>query len=154
MSDEKLSRAEIGRRAMEKRWGPHRAARLAAGLPATVREERGRKPDRFSDPDVDAYWIAEADAAGLIPENAPSTARRRIAFRYAQAVTDELARRVRTDPSTRLSSTEERIAYYEAEVVRLTAVEAADLRRAAEHRRQREAAENMLADLHFLGDHA
>lgn len=142
-------RAASGRAGMESRWAAHRAARLAAGLPATVREEQGRKPDRFSDPALEAIWIDRAEAAGVIPAGCASTQRRRTAFRYAQAVTAETSRRAAEKVTTPLTGTDERIAYYEAEIERLASAERMDRRRADEHQRQREAAESILADLLF-----
>ncbi|WZH35472.1 MAG: hypothetical protein PIR02_11870 [Microbacterium enclense] len=144
---ERRARAEQGRRGMESRWAAHRAARVAAGLPPTVREELGRKPDRFTDPDVEAHWLAAADAAGVIPAKATSTERRRIAFRYAQAVTAETAQRAASKLPTALTSTDERVAYYEAEIARLSAAETMDRRRADQHQREREAAEATLAEI-------
>ncbi|WP_144833017.1 hypothetical protein [Microbacterium sp. BH-3-3-3] len=138
-----------GRRGMESRWAAHREARLAAGLPATVREEQGRKPDRFSDPDVEAVWLERADAADVIPEGSTSTQRRRIAFRYAQAVTAQTSQRAAQKLTTPPTSTEERLAYYEAEIVRLTAAERVARRHADEHQRQREQAEAIVADIVF-----
>lgn len=138
-----------GSKGMESRWAAHRAARLAAGLPATVREEQGRKRDRFSDPAIEGIWIDRAEAAGVIPERATSTEVRRTAFRYAQAVTAETSRRAAEKVTTPLTGTDERVAYYEAEIERLASAERMDRRRADEHQRQREAAESILADLLF-----
>lgn len=138
-----------GTKGANDRWAEHRAKRLARGLPATVREEQGRKPDRFSDPEIEAYWIERAEAAGVIPDGATSTEIRRITFRYAKSVEGERSRRAAEKVATPLTGTDERIAYYEAEIERLASAERMDRRRADEHQRQREAAESILADLLF-----
>lgn len=150
MSGESLDRAEAGRRAIEKRWAPYRAARIAAGLPATKSEERGRKADRFDDPEVEAHFIAAADAEGVIPEGATSTQRRRIAYRYAQAVTAELEARAKVGNGASLSSSESRLAYYEAELRRLDAADAAAEMHAKARAKYREEIESALTDLLFL----
>ncbi|WP_295785906.1 hypothetical protein [uncultured Microbacterium sp.] len=147
-------RAASGRAGMESRWAEYRAARLAAGKPATVREEQGRKPDRFSDPEIEAYWIERAEAARVIPDGATSTQVRRIAFRYAKSVESETSRRATEKVAAPLTGTDERVAYYEAEIERLTNAERMDRRRADEHQRQREAAESILADILFRGSGA
>lgn len=137
------------RKGQDGRWAEYRAARLAAGKPATVREEQGRKPDRFSDPEIEAYWIERAEAAGVIPDGATSTQVRRIAFRYAKSVESETSRRATEKVAAPLTGADERVAYYEAEIERLTNAERMDRRRADEHQRQREATESILADILF-----
>lgn len=149
MSDKSAERAAAGRRAIEKRWAPYRAARLAAGLPATKGEARGRKPDKFDDPEIEAHYLAAAEDAGLFPEKATSQQRRRIAYRYAEAVTAELERKVAERPDATLSSADERIAYYEAEIRRLDAADAADVVRAEARAKYRVEIEDALTDVLF-----
>lgn len=151
MSDKSAERAAAGRRAIEKRWAPYRAARLAAGLPATKGEARGRKPDKFDDPEIEAHYLAAAEEAGLFPAKATSQQRRRIAYRYAEAVTAELERKVaERGADATLSSADERIAYYEAEIRRLDAADAADAVRAEARAKYRVEIEDALTDLLFL----
>lgn len=83
--------ARRGRENIEGRWAAYREARLAAGLPATKREERRAKP-RFLPPDLESHWLAEAAARGLT-EGMPRTAARQVAKRLAQAAAAEQARR-------------------------------------------------------------
>ncbi|MGW9627637.1 hypothetical protein [Microbacterium sp. NPDC055521] len=142
---------EQGRRDAEKRWAKYRADRIARGLPPTVREERGRKPDRFTDPDERAHWEARADEAGLFGEKATATQRHLIAYRFAQASAAELAQQIAArGADATLSSVDERIAYYEAELRRLDAADAADAMRAKDRADYRAEIENALADIHFL----
>ena len=144
-------RAAAGRRAIEKRWAPYRAARIAAGLPPTKGEARGRKPDKFDDPEIEAHYLAAADEAGLFPEKSTSQQRRRIAYRYAEAVTAELARQTaERGADASLSSAEERIAYYEAEIRRLDAADLADAERAKARKKYRAEVEDALTHLLFI----
>lgn len=50
------ARAERGRVAIEKRWGPYRQARLDAGLAPTKALQSGRG-SRFLEPDEEPFWL-------------------------------------------------------------------------------------------------
>ena len=79
-------RVAQGKRDVEKRWGPYRAARIAAGLPATRGEEVGR-PRRYFEAgsDEEAHWLRVAEDRGLITADMARPQRRRIAYSISTA---------------------------------------------------------------------
>jgi hypothetical protein len=85
------ARAERGRRNIEKRWAKYREDRIAAGLPATKTQARGRR-ERFVDPDSEPYWLAEVERLGLVSDDDTRTARRLAAKHLADSVTADLGR--------------------------------------------------------------
>lgn len=141
--------ASYGRQGAEKRWAAHRAARLAAGLPATAREESGKAPDYFDDAEVERFWMQRAEDAGLIPEGATRRQHRRIARRFADANAAEIARAGREGAAAGVSDVDVLIAHHEAEVARWRAAAEQDRARALEHDRLAELAEGALTDLLF-----
>lgn len=88
--DRVLYEAMVGRLFAEGQHEARRAQRLAAGLPATVAAERGRK-SRFCDPESEPHWISEARRLGLDP-GGNHTVLRLIARRLSDAATEELTR--------------------------------------------------------------
>lgn len=133
-ADKPFDRVAAGREAIERRWAPYRAARIAQGLPPTKHAARGRTPDRLDDPVLEAYWMERAEAAGLYDDSFPRTKRRRIAQRLAQAETAAIA--TSTQEATQAPDDDEIVAtYHSREIARLTAARASDLRRAEEHAR-------------------
>lgn len=139
-----------GRAAVEKRWAAYRADRVARGLLPTKAEERGAKRDRFeAGSDEDVFWQERGVALGIIPVNAPSTKRRRIAYRLATAETAAIVEGNRHTPAqpAETSDVDVLLTYHRAEVARLTAARAADLRRADEHLRLATEHETAIADL-------
>lgn len=90
MSQSTEDRAERGRRNIEKRWAKYREERIAAGLPATKAQARGRKERFVADPDGEAYWMAEVARLGLVPDDASRTTRRLAAKRLADSATADL----------------------------------------------------------------
>ena len=93
------SRSETNRANANARWAAHRAARVAAGLPPTVSEQRRRVPRFLDDPDVERFWISELErlglSAGLSRQPLRAQAKRladAAAFEMAEADPDEAAR--------------------------------------------------------------
>lgn len=121
-----------GRRGAEKRWAAHRAERIAQGLAPTRDAERGTKPDRFDDPEVEAYWMDRAGEMGLYPATAGRTQQRRIAHRLAEAETKAIIEAAESATPTNPPSDGDVLAtYHEREIARLTAQRSAELARAA-----------------------
>jgi hypothetical protein len=136
MTAEPFDRAAAGRAAIERRWAPYRATRIAQGLAPTKQAERGTKPDRFDDPEVEAFWMGRAEEMGIYPANAGRTQKRRIAHRLAEAETKAIIEAAGDTTTTGVpSDADTLIAYHEQEIARLTAQRSAELRRAAEHAR-------------------
>jgi hypothetical protein len=82
-------RLEQGRRDAEKRWAPYRAARIAAGLPPTKEQQRGRVPRFIDDPEVEGFWMAELERLGLA-KGLDRTALRQAAKRLADTTATDL----------------------------------------------------------------
>ncbi|GEP49073.1 hypothetical protein FVP74_09330 [Microbacterium saccharophilum] len=136
MTGEPFDRAASGRAAIERRWAPYRAQRIAQGLAPTKQAERGAKPDRFDDPEVEAYWMDRAGEMGLYPATAGRTQKRRIAHRLAEAETKAIIEAAGSTKTSDLPTDDDTlIAYHEQEIARLTAQRSAELNRAAEHAR-------------------
>lgn len=148
-------RAAAGRAAIERRWAPYREARIAQGLPPTKAAERGAKPDRFDDPEVESYWMGRADEMGLYPATAGRTQKRRIAHRLAEAETKAIIEAAgNATPSAVPTDDETLIAYHEQEIARLTAQRSAELNRAAQHARLITEHETALVDAMRRGGRA
>lgn len=124
-----------GRRGAEKRWAARRAERIAQGLAPTRDAERGTKPDRFDDPELEAYWMARAEGMGLYPANSGRTQQRRIARRLAEAETKAVIEAAGNAAHDLTTDADTLVAYHEQEIARLTAQRSAELKRAAEHAR-------------------
>lgn len=123
-------RAAAGRAAIERRWAPYREARIAQGLPPTKQAERGAKPDRFDDPEVEAYWMGRAEEAGLFASAPSRTTQRRIAHRLAEAETKAIIEAASSPTPSALPTDAETVAtYHEREIARLTALRAANAQR-------------------------
>lgn len=119
-----------GRRGAEKRWAARRAERIAQGLAPTKQAERGEKPDRFDDPEVEAYWMDRAEDAGLFASAPSRTTQRRIAHRLAEAETKAIIEAAGSASPSALPSEDEVLStYHEREIARLTALRAADAQR-------------------------
>jgi hypothetical protein len=100
MTDATEARAERGRRNIEGRWAAYRAARVAAGLPPTKEQARGRRPRFVDDPEAEAYWMSEVERLGLVTTGT-RTAHRLAAKRLADSVAADLSRYGADDrPST------------------------------------------------------
>lgn len=135
--DQPFDRAAAGRAAIERRWASYRAERVAQGLPPTKSAERGRKPDRFDDPEVEKHWIERAEACGLFDPRDTSTQRRRKAYRFAAAETAAFTAAFATASGATDTPTDRDVlvAYHEAEIVRLTEARRVALRNADIHLR-------------------
>lgn len=133
-SEQPFDRVAAGRLYAEKRWATYREKRVAEGLAPTKHAARGRETRSFDDPDLEAYWMQRADAAGLYEENTPRTSRRRIALRLAHAETEAIAQSAREERPVP-TDTDVLAAFHDREIARLTAARASDLKRAEEHAR-------------------
>lgn len=132
MTAKPFDRAAAGRAAIERRWAPYREARIAQGLAPTKQAARGAKPDRFDDPEVEAYWMDRAEEMGLYPATAGRTQQRRIAHRLAEAETKAVIEAASSPSPTNPPSDGDVLAtYHEREIARLTAQRSAELARAA-----------------------
>lgn len=155
MSDEKpFDRAAAGRIHIEKRWAAYRADRVARGLPPTKSQEQGRKPDRFADPEVERSFLERAESYGLFDPRDTSTQRRRKAYRLAEAEVAALAAVFSASAGSKTlpSDRDIKIAYHEAEIVRLTEARRIALRNAGTHLRECGEHEKALSVLIETGD--
>lgn len=126
--------ARRGRENVERgRWAAYKAARIAAGLPATKAEERRRKP-RFLDVDSEPYWLDKADSLGLL-DGLDRTAARRVAKRLADDATAEEGRRSEFDAPAAppLGDDDLLVAHFENEIARWRARGERDRQVAAQH---------------------
>jgi hypothetical protein len=154
-------RAQVNRRNIEGRWGPHRADRVAQGLPPTREEELGRKPSMHTDPVVEEVWIARVRELGIdrreaVSRNVPEVTRRqlrRLAFQLSES---ETARLAETPPNAlRDEQRNDRgalIAYESAQVARWRRRAEQERELAREHDRFADDHEQRLADLLMRGE--
>ena len=150
------AKAAAGRKGMANRWAAHRAERMAAGLPSTVREERGRGDLYITDLEIQEFWMAQAVALGIVDQEARKlgveqltrTQHRRLAKLLADSETNRAAREVddlRAPPAS--ENAEALIAFYTAERERWHVAAERDRRHAEEHDRYAAAAELELGNL-------
>jgi hypothetical protein len=140
------ARAERGRLNIEKRWTKYREDRIAAGLPATKTQARGRK-ERFVDPDSEPYWLAEVERLGLVADDHPRTTRRLAAKRLADSVTADLGRYSPDDgpPHPPVGDEDVLVAFWGNEAARYRSRAERDIQMAQRHHALADDAERELA---------